>query len=51
MTLHELRPVDIETEKVRHAWAKAQIEVSGASRALLGQMVAFDLLVFLLLAR
>jgi hypothetical protein len=34
MTLHELRLLDIETARVRHAWAKAQIEVSGATPAL-----------------
>ena len=34
MTLREQRLLDIETAKVRHAWAKAQIESAGATPAL-----------------
>ena len=34
MTLHEERLLEIETARVRHAWAKAQIESAGATPAL-----------------
>jgi hypothetical protein len=34
MTLQELRFLEIETARVRHAWAKGQIEGAGATPAL-----------------
>ncbi len=34
MTTHELRLLDIETARVRHAWAKAQIKDDGTTPAL-----------------
>ena len=34
MTSHRQRLLDIETARVRHAWAKAQIETTGATPAL-----------------
>jgi hypothetical protein len=34
MTLHEQRLLEIETARVRHAWAKAQAERAGATSAL-----------------
>jgi len=34
MTVHEQRLLEIETARVRHAWAKAQIEIAGATPAL-----------------
>ena len=34
MTLREKRLLEIETARVRHAWAKTQIESAGATPAL-----------------
>ena len=34
MTMHELRLLEIETARVRHSWAKTQIESAGATPAL-----------------
>ena len=34
MTREELRLLEIETARVRHAWAKAQVESAGATPAL-----------------
>jgi hypothetical protein len=53
MTPHERRLLEIETARVRHGWAKAQVENVGATPALanylkeslneLGQLKADDL--------
>ena len=34
MTPHEARLLGIETARVRHAWAKAQVETAGVTPAL-----------------
>jgi hypothetical protein len=34
MTMRELRLLEIESARVRHAWAKAQIESAGTTPAL-----------------
>jgi hypothetical protein len=39
VTPHELRLLAIETARVRHAWAKAQIESGGPTPALLKYLV------------
>jgi hypothetical protein len=40
LTPHEQRLLEVETARVRHAWAKAQIESQGATPALLNYLKA-----------
>jgi len=40
LTPHEQRLLEVETARVRHAWAKAQIESHGAAPALLNYLKA-----------
>jgi hypothetical protein len=40
VTPHEQRLLEVETARVRHAWAKAQIESQGATPALLNYLKA-----------
>jgi hypothetical protein len=40
LTPHEQRLLEVETARVRHTWAKAQIESQGATPALLNYLNA-----------